>query len=204
MIAMKKICVWMLAAILLCGNTMSVKAQSEEDIKHEVAIGLGGVPNSTWINALENVAVVISTLGAVKYGEKSNTSAYSAEYFYRLIPMVGIGGIATYNKTTRDLYILDKKEGESKVSFFTVMPAVKLNWLSSKNVGIYTKLGVGATFRSESEKCKGSEDYSNTEVLFNFQASLLGVEAGSRNIRGFVELGVGEQGMGIIGLRCRF
>ena len=201
---MKKICMWMLAAILMCGNSMAVKAQSEKTIKHEVAIGLGGVPNSTWIDALENIAVVGSTFGAVKFGEESNTSALSAEYFYRLIPLVGIGGIATYNKTTRDLLILDEKEGESKVTFFTVMPAVKLNWLSSKYVGVYSKVGIGATFRSESQECKGSEDHSDTDVFINFQASLIGVEAGSPNIRGFAELGVGEQGLGIIGLRCRF
>jgi hypothetical protein len=40
--------------------------------------------------------------------------------------------------------------------------------------------------------------------VFNFQASLLGIEAGGQNVRGFVELGMGEQGVALAGIRCKF
>ena len=42
-----------------------------------------------------------------------------------------------------------------------------------------------------------------TDLLFNFQASLLGVEFGGA-FRGFVELGFGEQGIALAGLRYKF
>jgi hypothetical protein len=50
----------------------------------------------------------------------------------------------------------------------------------------------------------GSEDYSEKALLFNLQLSLIGVEAGSPNMRAFAELGFGEQGIVCAGLRYKF
>jgi hypothetical protein len=41
-------------------------------------------------------------------------------------------------------------------------------------------------------------------VFFNFQVSALGIEAGTENVRGFAELGIGEQGIALAGVRIRF
>ena len=41
-------------------------------------------------------------------------------------------------------------------------------------------------------------------VGFYFQASLLGIEAGSPTIRAFTELGTGEQGIILAGVRYKF
>ena len=38
----------------------------------------------------------------------------------------------------------------------------------------------------------------------NWQASLLGIEAGGPQLRGYLEAGVGEQGVAVIGLRYKF
>ena len=46
--------------------------------------------------------------------------------------------------------------------------------------------------------------YSETTFEVNWQISLLGLEAGSERLRGFIELGTGEQGIGLIGLRYKF
>lgn len=48
------------------------------------------------------------------------------------------------------------------------------------------------------------EDDSNSEVHVNWQISLLGIEAGGSTIRGFLELGTGEQGIALIGVRYKF
>ena len=37
-----------------------------------------------------------------------------------------------------------------------------------------------------------------------WQASLLGAEVGSQNLRGFFELGVGEQGIILAGIKYKF
>ena len=39
---------------------------------------------------------------------------------------------------------------------------------------------------------------------FNWQASLIGIEVGSPTVRGFAEVGMGEQGIVCAGLRCKF
>ena len=85
------------------------------------------------------------------------------------------------------------------------MPAVKFNWLRRKNIGLYSKLGAGATLRRERIDDKGVEDEGpESNVHFNWQASLVGFEAGGPTFRGFIEIGEGEQGIALVGLRCRF
>ena len=42
------------------------------------------------------------------------------------------------------------------------------------------------------------------DIFFMWQASLLGVEVGSQNIRGFVEAGAGEQGILLAGIKYKF
>ena len=71
---------------------------------------------------------------------------------------------------------------------------------------MYSKLAVGATLRNESfdSDDPAVQDDSDTEVHVNWQASLLGIEAGSPSLRGFIELGTGEQGIALIGLRYKF
>ena len=87
-------------------------------------------------------------------------------------------------------------------------PAVKFNWLRRNNWGLYSKVGVGYTraeFKTTGEDSNGTYTKdSSGDNFFNFQASLVGVEAGNRSVRGFAELGFGEQGVIHGGIRFRF
>ena len=146
------------------------------------------------------------TLGAVKYSDGNFTGPIALEYFYHLSPVIGLGAIGAYTHETKDILISNDKYGEAKNTFFTVMPAAKFNWLRKKNFGMYSKVGAGLTFASKKEDySKGSvENLSESKVGFNFQVSALGIEAGSETIRAFVELGVGEQGVALAGVRLKF
>ena len=42
------------------------------------------------------------------------------------------------------------------------------------------------------------------DIVFNFQATAIGVEAGSSHVRAFTELGIGEQGIALAGVRFKF
>ena len=55
----------------------------------------------------------------------------------------------------------------------------------------------------ENGKKNGNNAVSN-DLLFNYQASLIGVEAGSAHLRAFAELGIGEQGIVLGGVRFKF
>ena len=88
------------------------------------------------------------------------------------------------------------------------MPAVKMDWLRRKHFGMYSKVALGATLRTEStdydDEHKEDEMKSESNVHINCQVSLLGIEAGTTRLRAFAELGFGEQGTGLVGLRYKF
>jgi hypothetical protein len=116
----------------------------------------------------------------------------------------GVGAIGSFTTQKRDINVDNTKSGEAKYNYFTVLPAVKIDRFRSKNFGAYSKLGLGATLRTEKYDYNSSEDKSDTSVMFNWQASLIGIEAGVPNFRAFLEAGFGEQGVLVAGLRCRF
>ncbi len=205
----------MMAAILLCG-AMSAQAQDYYETKHEFGIAIGGGSNSQILNGMEQFAKVIvttmGTLGTVKpsYENTSEIPTISLDYYYHLTKGVAVGGIFVINGRTEDMLVNKEKIGEAKRYTFTLMPAVKFDWLRKKYFGMYSKFGLGVSMLSDSQKAvnnhqiNGAQKQSETRWYVNFQASLLGAEVGSEHIRGFAELGYGEQGIGLIGLRYKF
>lgn len=198
---MKKILAMVAVAMM---TAMSVQAQSNGyDTKHEVAISFGIYSNSQIIDVFENVG---GALVGARFENESFTGPISAEYFYHVKNWLGVGGIFAYGQNEQDVYLLGDKDGVSKNTYLTLMPAVKFDWLRKKNFGMYSKLAFGATLRNEkydSDSATGRDD-SDSEVHVNWQASLLGIEAGGPTFRGFLELGAGEQGIFQVGMRYKF
>lgn len=194
-----------LLTIVAMMTMLSVNAQEYEK-KHEVAVSLGALSTSNYLDIYEDM--ITSVIG-VSYDDDNYTGPISAEYFYHVKNWLGVGGIFAYGNMHQDFYLGSKKDGrdgELKNSYFTLMPAVKFDWLRKKNFGMYSKLGLGATLRTEKMEYdrNGHDDYDESEVHFNWQVSLLGIEAGSPTLRGFLELGMGEQGTALIGVRYKF
>lgn len=192
---MKKI--YLFAACLLM-TAMNINAQTD-DHKQEVAISFGAWSNSDILNTFEIVgsALVNATMDNDRY-----FGSLSAEYFYHLKPWIGVGGIAAYGQMKEDVYLTGKKngkDGEISNSYVTLMPAVKFDWLRRNHFGMYSKLAIGATLRTEKW-----EDDTDSEFHVNWQVSLLGIEAGGTQLRGFMELGTGEQGIMLAGIRYKF
>ena len=78
-------------------------------------------------------------------------------------------------------------------------------YVNKKNFGLYSKLAVGAMIMtSKTKDLQTGQDKSDSKLYFMGQASVIGLEAGSQNARFFLEGGVGEQGIVLAGLRCRF
>ena len=162
--------------------TMNVSAQDEW--KNEISIAYGGGANTD---------IVMSLAKGMFTGKQLDYwGPISAEYFYRPDERLGIGGIFAISGCKWD------DTGDAKSKYYTVMPAVKYNWLNKSGFSMYSKAAVGLTVDSQS----GGRE-SKTEVLFNWQASLVGMDFGGA-FRGFVELGLGEQGIILGGLRYKF
>ena len=198
---MKKFFVMVAVAMMAA---MNVNAQNGYDeTKHEVAISYGIDSNSQIIDAFESIG---GALVGAKFENESFTGPISAEYFYHVKNWLGVGGILAYGQNKQDVYLLGDKDGVSKNTYLTLMPAVKFDWLRKKHFGMYSKLAVGATLRNEKYDSvdASSKDDSDSEVHVNWQVSFLGIEAGGPTIRGFLELGTGEQGIILAGVRYKF
>jgi hypothetical protein len=200
-IIMKKI---LLMAVVALMATTQVNAQLGYDTKHEVAITTGAWSNSDIINAFETVGTAL--VGAT-YGDEDFFGPISVEYFYHVNSWFGVGGIGAYGQMTQDLFLNGKKNGKDadiKNYYLTLMPAIKVDWLRMSHFGMYSKLGIGGTLRHEKIDYDNKDDYTNTGIHLNWQLSLLGMEAGGTRLRAFVELGTGEQGIALLGLRYKF
>jgi len=193
-----------LFAFIMAFSLSSKSAQAQEyQTKHEIAVSYGYMANSNWIDAFEDIG------DAIIGGSKENSSfigPIAVEYFYHVSNVVALGGIGVYGICKEDLVYNGKKDGDSTNSYFTIMPAAKFDWLRKKNWGMYSKLAIGATLRNEKMDYidASTEDSNTNEIHLNWQISLLGIEAGSPTVRGFLELGTGEQGIFIAGLRYKF
>ncbi len=204
---MKKIISMAIALIM----AVNVNAQEGyEDTKHEVSIALGIEANSQWIDDFETGFTVLS---GYRCENEKYMEPISAEYFYHINKWLGIGSIFVYGKHKQELYDIssskhisyDDRVAKRSYNYYTLLPTVKFNFVRKKNFGLYSKAGLGVTYRTESmDYDDGSEDYDEKDLLLNWQLSLIGVEAGSPYMRAFAELGFGEQGIVCAGLRYKF
>ena len=198
---MKKILVMAAVAMM---TAMNVSAQNGYDeTKHEVAVSYGMWSNSEIIDAFETIG---GALVGAKFENEKYFGSISAEYFYHVKNWLGVGGILAYGQCEQDVYFAGEKDGVIKNTYLTLMPAVKFDWLHKKHFGVYSKLAFGATLRNEkfTSDSNSRKDDSDSEVHVNWQASLLGMEFGGPTIRGFLELGTGEQGIALVGLRYKY
>ncbi len=230
---MKTMKSWMFAAILLCGTSMSAQAQDSDDYyqtKDEFAVTIGNGTTTQFLNVFSNLfgvmgeALITGTIsggqfiGYTTYENEKNIPPVSVEYFHHTNKVVSFGAIVGFSGMSQDMYCnfqrsgsytsTKEKVGSGHKYYITVMPAAKFDWLRKKNYGLYSKVAVGATLMIEKEKqdVNGEKKtvHDDTDLMFNLQASLIGIEAGSQNFRGFAELGFGEQGLIVAGLRYKF
>ena len=184
---------------------VTLQAQDEKP-RHEIGVSYGvgvsligdGIGHSIGSGIFEN-------LFGYEWTDKKEFGTLGLEYFYHLAdnPRVALGGILTYARYGEDVEKGGVKQGDRKRTYVSLMPSVKYYYVDGKNFGLYSKAAVGVMLLNVKSTMGGQSD-SNSEVRFMGQASLLGLEAGSQNFRGFLELGVGEQGIALVGLKCKF
>ena len=191
------------AALVLCG-TQTSNAQGGGAPKSEISLSYGYGSSSGIIDVFDNFS------GAI-FGDKYDNGSYigpiGLEYFYHYEPRLAFGLIGVYNHYKQDIIRSKTEVGKRTNNFFTLMPAIKCNWLIRDSWSLYTKTGIGYTYgHTSATEVAGGKDIkeSSNSSHFNFQVSLVGVEVGGYYLRGFAELGFGEQGVINAGLRYRF
>ena len=200
---MKRSIILALVAVM---TVMGAKAQSDEP-QNEISISYGaGISMiGDGIGHAIGEGIFDGLIGR-KWTNDKQFGTLGIEYFRHLDnPKVAVGGIFTYAQYGEDVEASDTKVGERTRRYITVMPSLKYYYINKKSFGLYSKAAIGGMLLSASSKdTKNGKDESNSKFYLAFQASLLGLEAGSNNLRAFIEAGAGEQGFILAGVRCRF
>lgn len=222
---------YMMVALMAMMFAVSNSAMAQNDTKSEFSFSVGGyTPNQTTLaegigEGLGKAMATMITFGlydASKTSKDEKTSpAYTVQYLYRVSPNLKIGGAVTYQHTSYTLSVKNKDTGayddvaKNRNNYFTVMPTVKASWFDRKNISLYSKVAAGVCIAFKDSKVKSGVSDEDAKTLlkevetkkgtrFGYQVSPIGCEFGSKNIRAFVELGYGFQGLGLAGLSIQF
>lgn len=222
---------YMMVALMAMMFVVSNSAMAQNDTKSEFSFSVGGyTPNQTTLaegigEGLGKAMATMITFGlydASKTAKDEKTSpAYTVQYLYRVSPNLKIGGAVTYQHTSYTLSVKNKDTGayddvaKNRNNYFTVMPTVKASWFDKKNISLYSKVAAGVCIAFKDSKVKSGVSDEDAKTLlkevetkkgtrFGYQVSPIGCEFGSKNIRAFVELGYGFQGLGLAGLSIQF
>ncbi len=222
---------YLMVALMAMMFAVSNSAMAQNDTKSEFSFSVGGyTPNQTTLaegfgEGFGKAIASMMTFGlydASKTAKDEKTSpAYTVQYLYRVSPNLKIGGAVTYQHTSYTLSVKNKDTGayddvaKNRNNYFTVMPTVKASWFDKKNISLYSKVAAGVCIAFKDSKVKSGVSDEDAKTLlkevetkkgtrFGYQVSPIGCEFGSKNIRAFVELGYGFQGLGLAGLSIQF
>jgi len=181
----------LIAALMVVA--LNVNAQNDE-LKNEIGISYG-------FGSTSNILSTYSQ--AFNFGSSDQSGFWgpvAIEYFYHVTPVIGLGAIATISGCSWEGSSGLSKNAKS--TYFSFMPSVKFNWLRKDHFGMYSKVAVGL-FYDHASRETDSQTNTDNKTTVAFQVSALGLEFGSQ-LRGFLELGIGEQGVLLAGLRYKF
>ena len=188
--------------LLLLISVVSL-AKAENNFKKNEISASYGIGSTSLLRdvGLNLITTIVFTLKDVQY-----YGPYSIEYNHRISKTVALGGIFSYVHSAGDIRSLGETVGTAKDYYYTAIPAAKLYWVNGKNFALYSKVGIGLTFQTSERTYKEDDsqgDDTDHKVLLDGQVSYFGIEAGTK-LCGFAELGGGQQGILLGGLRYKF
>ena len=179
--------------------------------QHEIRIGIGCKPfeaaNISFGDAWFDFDYPIIDFNAKDYysGARYTTNAIFGEYVYQANSWFGVGATLTYFSYFNNYYTAenDSYVGRNIINHFSVFPTLRFSWLKRPAFSMYTSLGLGMRFVSESDRIRNVEttDYRNG---ISGQFTLLGLTIGKK-VYCFSDLStIGTQGFITVGLGYRF
>ena len=171
--------------------------------KNEFSIGYGVKPSSSFRYNPRNYY----------YPLEENVGAIYATYTRRLTKVIGIG--ATYCFDPRVYTYYEKpstKEGLicrlGELSH-TLMFHLKINWLNTKYVNLYSKVGQGVMvwgynlkeYQPDLFEINMPSNKFIDRINYAYQFVPIGIEVGTKRCAGFLQVGLGMEGMLSIGFR---
>ena len=171
--------------------------------KNEFSIGYGVMPSSSFR----------FKPGQHYYPLEEHVGAIYATYTRRLTKVIGIG--ATYCFDPRVYTYYEKPSTKDGLicrlgeSSHTLMFHLKINWLNTKYVNLYSKVGQGimawgynlTEYRPDLYQINMPSNKFIDRIDYAYQFVPIGVEVGTKQYAGFIQCGIGMEGIISIGFR---
>ena len=192
-----------LVTLLLCLSVpFSALAKNDRD-RNEFSITYGQFTVPQFAYVMGGVFGAAFSLGHFSFDNAHLIGGAGVEYVHYVNDWLGFGGALVCDYMTADAMSVDSDgnktpNGKFNLGYASAMPVVKFAWFNRPRVGLYSKLaaGVGYSF--------ANDDSVKDNIGFAFQATPIGVDFGGESFRGFVEAGVGMQGIVNTGVRWLF
>ena len=192
----------LLATLLAVSVVFAGYAKNDKD-KNEFSITYGQITVPQFAYVFGGVLGAAFTLGHFTFDNTHMIGAAGFEYVHYVNNWLGFGGLVLCDYMTADAYSVDgdgnkTPNGKFDLGFASAMPVVKFAWFNRPHVGLYSKLaaGAGLTF--------ANDDSFENNLTWSGQITPIGFEFGGESFRGFLEAGVGMQGVVSGGIRWLF
>ena len=199
---MKKI-LFVFCLMAFFSGTAFAQLDTVRSNKNEFSIGYGVMPSSSFR----------FKPGQHYYPLEEHVGAIYATYTRRLNKVIGIGAtycfdprVYTYYETPRTHEGLICRLGESS---HTLMFHLKINWLNTKYVSLYSKVGQGVMawgynlkeYQPDMYQVDMPSNKFKDRIDYAYQFVPIGVEVGTKQYAGFIQCGIGMEGIISIGFR---
>ena len=163
--------------------------------KNEFSVGYGHFPSSSFRYHP----------GCLIYPETDNIGAIYVTYTRRLNKVLGIGVTACFDPIRLNYH--DRVNGESTLicqvsqNSIAILPHLKINWLNTKFVNLYSKVApIGIRYCTYKQK-EYYPDLYEIQIGYAYQFTPIGIEIGTKRCAGFMQVGIGMEGIISIGFR---
>lgn len=193
-----------LIALFMCFVVVSSAFAKNDKDRNEFSITYGQFTVPQFAYVMGGVFGAMFTAGHFSFENPKMVGAAGVEYVHYVNGWLGFGGAAMCDYMTATALSVSSDgtktpNGKFQLGVMSVMPVVKFAWLNRAHVGLYSKLAAGAGYTFTGETGEVEDNF-----LFAFQATPIGVDFGGERFRGFVEAGLGMQGLVSGGVRWFF
>lgn len=203
---MKKIFVSLLVACFLALPSMQAQTQTyfKQIHPNEISASYGFSLFGAMVGGVVNKAQDLNKwlgIDDVKIKSGGTKGVINLGYSYQLNKVISVGGAVGLNRMSINLEDQTGKISAASANIWMMMATGKFDWFRTRSdiFGMYSKVGLGVMAIGGTLV----EELHKTIWLPTGQLSLIGLEVG-KGFSGFMELGMGMQGIAQVGIRARF
>jgi hypothetical protein len=170
-----------------------------QDKKNEFSVTYSQFTVPQFAYIFGGILGVAFTAGHFDFENPIMPGCLGVEYNHWVNNWFGYGGSVFGEYMTASTYTKDSegnktKNGTYDLGFASIMPTVRFRWFNNPHFGMYSKLGAGL----------GLAISGDFQPSFSAQISPVCMDFGGDSVRGFLELGVGMQGIASLGIKKMF